>query len=588
MDPILRRGRRALGVLLAVLLVATGCTSLPMSGEVKPGREPGEVAGEPPTQFFAGAPTRGATPEEIVSGFVDAAISPLGSWETARLFLAGELQDTWRPEAGAIVDVADSRRPVLTEPAEPAEGEEDAREATVSLRVVPTAVVDEHGTYTASAGGGVDLPFQLRKQDNDQWRIVQAPDGIVIDRQSFPYVYGDHRLMYFDPTWTYLVPDVRWFPATGNAATYVVRELVDGAPSPWLAGSVVSAFAQDLDLQPDAVPVDPDQIAHVSFNQVASGLDKTALSRMKLQLTQSLINAGVQDVRLTVAGRSEPLSADELTQTQTRPDSRALVLRAGEFGFLSGSDMVPVDGLSAAIGDMEGQIDSISVSPDQKVAAVQQSTGIVYRVTSESPDQLDADRADLIAPLIDPFGYIWTVPSGKPGDVRAWDASLEPIPIEAGLAEASTVRAWAMSRDGSRIAALVTQGGEHIAVVASVRRDREGRPTALSGTMRTTELPGAGVDIAWIEDARLGIVARDDEAETPKLVVIDQQVGGPATRLDAPAGTVAIEFGTQDSTARLLSSTAQLYLRRQTSWQQTGDEVSVLATQMGTPQGADD
>lgn len=582
MTRILRRGGRALVVLLALLMVATGCTSLPTSGEVHAGPEPGKAAEEPQTRFFAGAPTPGASPEEIVTGFIEAAISPLESWKTARLYLGGTLAQTWRPEAGVIVDIADNR----TFPERNGVQGESEDQDRVTLRVEATAVVDEHGTYTSSSGS-VDLAFRLAQRQDGEWRIVEAPDGVVVDRQSFTDVYGDHRLAYFDPTWTYLVHDVRWFPATGNAATYIVRELVDAEPSAWLAGSVASAFAKDIELEPDAVPVDVDGTAHVGLNAVAAGLDETARSRMMTQLLASLTNAGVQTVRLTVRGQTTPLDVQPVVTALTRPDPRALVLRAGEFGFLSGSDMEPVDGLSEAIVDMEGQIDSIAVDPAREVAAVQQSTGLAYRVTAETLDQIDAERTGLIRPLIDPFGYVWTVPASSPSAIIAWDQDLQPIPMDVGFTEATSVRAWAMSRDGARVAALITEGDEEYAVVAGVRRDRTGRPLGLGALMRTTELSQTGVDIAWIEDTRLGIVVNGSEADESKTFVIDQQVGGPATRLDAPPKATAIEFGTQDSTARLLSSDGQLFVRRQTSWQQSGDEVSVLATQMGTPRGDD-
>ncbi|WP_345751171.1 GerMN domain-containing protein [Microbacterium rhizophilus] len=569
-EAILRRGRTGV-LLLALILALAGCTSFATSGEVRAGLEPGAAPEEPPPQYFAGAPTRGATPEQIVTGFIEAAISPLDSWKTARLYLAGDLAETWRPEAGVLVDVADDRRYTASEDA-------------VTLTVDPTATVDEHGSYTSSSSGAVELGFRLAQRDDGEWRIVEAPDGIVLDRQNFPDVYSDHQLAYFDPTWTYLVRDVRWFPASGNTATYIVRELVNGAPSPWLAGAVASAFAQDIDLQTDAVPVDSDQVAHVGLNAVASGADPTALGRMVTQLEASLTNADVQAVRVTIEGEDSPVQVEPIPTAQTRPDPRALVLRAGEFGFLSGSELTPIDGLSRELQDMEGTIQSIAVSPDQSVAAVQQSTGVVYRVTSDSPDALDSARDGLIPPMIDPFGYIWTVPADEPDAITTWDPDLEPSALDGAWPEATSVREMAMSRDGSRIAALITTGGQHVAVVASVRRDRDGRPTGLGGAMRLTTLPEPGVSIAWIEDARVGIVSGSGQT----WYAIEQQVGGPSERSDAPPGITSIEFGTQDSSVRLLGQDGLMYGRRFSSWQETGSDVSVLATQMGTPRGAEE
>ncbi|MBF0815178.1 hypothetical protein E4U02_01980 [Microbacterium paludicola] len=569
-DPRSRRtGITAL--VLTLILALAGCTGLPTSGEVKAGLEPGAAAEEPRPQYYAGAPVRGSTPEQIVAGFIEAAISPIDSWKTARLFLDGDLAETWRPEAGVTVDIADERRPQV-----------DEENGIVTLRIDPTATVDEHGTYTSSASGPVELSFRLAKREDGEWRIVEAPDGVVLDRLSFPDVYRDHRLAYFDPTWTYLVPDVRWFPATGNTATYIVRELVNGAPSPWLAGSVASAFAQDVDLVPNAVPVDADQIAHVTLNAVAAAADATTLTRMMTQLDASLTNAGVQDVRLMIEGEDSPRTVDPLVPGQTRPDPRALVLRAGEFGFISGSELTPIEGLSAAIADMPGPIESIAVSPDQQVAVLKQSPDAIYRVTADQPDVVLDERDGLIDPLIDPFGFIWTVPEDDPDAILTWSPELEPTQIGGGWPDATRVRGMAMSRDGSRVAALLTTGGQHLAVVASVRRDRNGTPTGLGEAMRLSVLPEPGVSIAWIEDARVGIVTTAGNITR----VFEQQVGGPGESSEAPAGITAIEFGTQDSSVRLLGKDGLMYTRRGTSWQQTGAEVSVLATQMGTPQGA--
>lgn len=562
-----RQGRtRAL--LLALLLALTGCAGLPTSGEVTAGLAPGGAAEEPDTQFFPYAPTSGATPEQIVTGFIEAAISPVDGWETARLFLSRDLAASWRPEAGVIVDVSDARRYAV-----------DEASGRVTLTASPTATVDEHGTYTTSAAGAFDLQFRLAQRDDGEWRIVEAPDGIVLDRQNFPVVFNEHALAYFDPTWRYLVPDVRWFPTTGNTATSIVQELVDGAPSPWLAGSVASAFSQDVDLLTDAVPIDTDQVAHVELNAVAAGADATALGRMLAQLDASLANTGVQSVRLTTGSGSSPVEADAVSVAQTRPDSRALVLRADQFGFLTGSELTPLEGLTPTLLDIPAAIEAVSVSPDQEVAAIRLGTGLVSRVTSDGNVDTVDERAGQIDPLLDPFGYIWTAVGRDPADVIAWDPDLRPYAIEGAWPETDTLRAWAMSRDGSRIAAVVTAGGQHLAVVASVRRDRSGEPAGLGPAMRVTELTQPGVAVAWIEDARIGVVTGDGGTAT----VVEQQVGGPAEVSEAPAGAVQIAFGTQDSSVRLLTDDGRMYMRRGVSWQQTGADVAVLATQMGTP-----
>ena len=48
-------------------------------------------------------------------------------------------------------------------------------------------------------------------QENGEWRISGGPDGIVLSQSSFSVVFTERALYFFDPTYTYLIPDVRWF-----------------------------------------------------------------------------------------------------------------------------------------------------------------------------------------------------------------------------------------------------------------------------------------------------------------------------------------------------------------------------------------
>ena len=55
-------------------------------------------------QFIPNRPQPGATPQQIVEGFVDAGSGPgvAGRWDVAREFLAPSLAKTWVPEARVI------------------------------------------------------------------------------------------------------------------------------------------------------------------------------------------------------------------------------------------------------------------------------------------------------------------------------------------------------------------------------------------------------------------------------------------------------------------------------------------------------
>ena len=231
---------RARGILSAFVLICalvlSACAGLPASGPVNPGLAAGEDAGSPEFLFRPDEPQPDATPEQIVEGFIRAGSGPgpAANWEVARMFLAPSIRETWNPEASVTIDLPDDR--LLVSPTEGA----------VELSVVAVATVDSSGAYQPDAGV-TPLAFRLAQQDDGEWRITEAPDGVVIDRDVFTNVFHRYSLQYFDPTWQFLVPDVRWFPTT-NAATRIARALVNGTPSLWLAGSVQSAFPESVSL----------------------------------------------------------------------------------------------------------------------------------------------------------------------------------------------------------------------------------------------------------------------------------------------------------------------------------------------------
>ncbi|MGA1828193.1 hypothetical protein, partial [Microbacterium sp.] len=387
-----RRSIRAALVVIAALVLAA-CAGLPLSGPVNPGLAAGEDAGSPEFIFRPDEPQPGATPEQIVDGFIRAGSGPgpAANWEVARMFLAPSIRETWKPEASVTIDVPDDRESVS-----PSEG-------AVELSLVAVATVDSSGAYQPVAGL-TQLSFRLAQQDDGQWRITEAPDGVVIDRDVFVNVFHRYSLMYFDPTWQFLVPDVRWFPTT-NAATRIASALVNGSPSGWLGGSVVNSFPESVSLARPSVPLESG-VAQVTLSAEALQLESTTLDRMQTQLTASLATASVSGAQMLVA--STPLTAEPVSTRSTRVTGPPLVQTEAGFGFLSGDELTPVAGLSDAMELIAPA--AIQVSPDRDFAAVRLVGGGVARVPADSPVAVVDTRSSLIDPSADPFGYIWSVP----------------------------------------------------------------------------------------------------------------------------------------------------------------------------------
>ncbi len=563
---MIRRARRGaiVAIVMAVAAALSGCAGLPTDGPVNAGLPAGDDAGAPDIVFQPDKPQPGATQQQILDGFLRAGSGPTDNWATARLYLAPSFRDTWKPDAGVTIDVLADRRTVATS------------DTTIDVQLTPVAGVDENGAYAVGDRAPRTLSFALAQDADGDWRITEAPDGIVLDEDQFDSVYHSYPLTYFDPTWQYLVPDPRWFPTT-NAATRIALALVDGAPSPWLADGIKTAFPENVSLQGPAVPVEG-TLAQVALNQAALSLDPTTRNRMFTQLRESLSSAGVTDVVMTVAGTV--LDADDLPVRNTRVNTLALGLTDQGFGFLSGTDIEAIEGLSATMAKVLPAPVAIQMAANRQFAAVRIGSGEVVRVQADG-QVLEVDtRPDLVDPSLDPEGFVWSVPAESPSQLTAYSPQGAPVVVQDALPGASRIAAMEVSRDGSRIAAVVSVGGNSLVWVAAVVRDENGAPQRLGEPVPLATLLGAGVDIGWLDDATVGVLSRAGD----KVQLLQQPVGGPGIDLTAPPSASSLAGAIIPTGVRVRDTQGALYVRRGSTWQQTGTGVLVLATQSGSPQ----
>ena len=285
------RGRsRVIALVALVATMLTGCSGIPRDGGVQAGQS-AETGDNPAPVFLPSGPQMDATPEAILLGFIDAASSPVNNYEIAREFLTPDFSGSWDPDAGVTVDDGAGRSSVVID------------EQSMQFSVNPVAEVNASGEYREVDSSTPQLlPYQF-SQIGGQWRITQAPNGTVIDENTFSDVFSAQALYFFDPSFSYLVPDLRWFPRGASAPTKIVKAVLAG-PSSWLIGAVITAFPEGTDLTADAVDV-VSRDAKVDLNSEALNADQVTLQRMRSQLTNSLpsgltvtitINQNSQDV----------------------------------------------------------------------------------------------------------------------------------------------------------------------------------------------------------------------------------------------------------------------------------------------------
>ncbi|WP_127792941.1 LpqB family beta-propeller domain-containing protein [Agromyces sp. LHK192] len=557
-DP--RRG----GVLvaLAALVAFTGCASIPDSGAVHRG-EPQARADSPDPELIAEGPEGGETQDQILRGFLDAATDARDNYAVAREFLTPAFGEEWRADDGATIDQFASRE------------FETTGEAAMRLEVVPTAELSANGQYQIT---GSPAPIALDyafEQVDEEWRISSAPPGILIDTSNFTRAFNSHALTFIDPTEQYAVPDIRWFAGREAVQTKIVRALLAG-PAEWLDPGVATAFPEDAALAADAVPI-TSGVASVELTGVSTE-DQRTVQLMRFQLDQSLDGVrGVGDVELSLNGvvqRGE--GTRPLPVVDPVVPARPVVYDGESFGHLSagGASITPIEGISEQLPALAPT--GAAVGADGQSAAVRAADGVSLVTTDEEPISLDP-RADLIVPAIDGFGVVWTVPRGSPDQLTASrpDGSSVQVPVPWTGTE---IAALEVSRDGTRVLALLGDGATTRFVAASIVRDADGMPVELGKTVLDLEhIDGSPRDVVWLDDRSVASLTASGSGTR----VIVQVLGGvPEAVRAGPDGGVELSGGNTVGDLRVRTETGDFDVRSGQGWQAQATGIVLVATQL--------
>jgi hypothetical protein len=557
--------RLAAALAVAIALVLTACASIPDAGPVRQGGPVAQVDDPLDLDFNPSKPEKGATPQRIVQGFIDAASSPKNNFQIAREYLTSALAATWNPDESVTVDDGRNR-------AYDHEGDQ------WSVEVNPVASVDSIGAYHPVIGRApIGLRYELVREGGE-WRISVAPDGVVIDDPTFRAVYAQQTLYFYSPDFGYLVPDARWFPArVATSATRVASAVLAG-PAKWLSGAVASAFPEGTQLAVPSVTT-VGGVAQVDLSSEAGRADTVQLQRMQLQLEQSL-GSLAQSVQLSIEGSAEqiaPLSAGAAPLQDPSVDTHPIVYRGDAFGLLSGSSVTSLSGLSDRIVALQPTAVALDAARDQ--AAVL-SNGVAYLVR-RSGDTVKADaRPGLIAPAIDNDGWVWSVPGDSPSALQATGPNGEAHAIATDWPGALGMQAIAISRDGTRVVALLRTTSGYSLVAAGIVRGSGNVPTTLTQPVDLTVGSGTPLSVAWTGELSVALLNATNGDATS---IIEQTIGGEQSLTTGPGGGRTIVGADGMTRYLVLTADGSLQAPTGTGWQAQTDKVGAVAVQLGQP-----
>ncbi|MDH6207870.1 GerMN domain-containing protein [Aurantimicrobium minutum] len=498
----------SVAVAMLTLLALTACSGIPRSSGVNQGSAVVPVEDDA-IEFLPSGPVRNGTIEEILRGFVEASSSPVSDYAIARQFLTPEFATQW--DATTAVNVDAGLRTVTQN-----------GDNTGALVYSQTALVDAQGNYSdVNPAQSVTNDYTFEQVDG-QWRISSAPNGVVMDRFTFDQVYQAHPLYFFDSTNSVLVPDVRFFPAGASASTRITKALLAG-PSAWLSanGATHTAFPAGTALVADTVPVSRGT-ATVDLNSAALSADPTIIRQMKQQLSASLQSVdNITAVNMLVDGATlNNAISSTVDSVMPKPvDSRPLVLTDKTFGYWTGATIDTATQLAPTM--LAQQPTAITTSSGNVLAAILTAQGASF-VRNGNAQVVDT-RSGLIAPALDSFGYLWSVPAAQPNKLVVIPTDGKQIPLEVPWVTADSILSLSISRDGTRVLALLETNGSYQLVVSALVRGEKSLPIQLGAPVSLSLAAGTPVASAWVDSTTVVSVSADGASSNVRTQVIGGQ-----------------------------------------------------------------
>ena len=573
-----RRG--ALGLVAVGALAGCGLSADPT---VRPGLK---VDGEPPVPLnrIPNKPDVGATPEQIIIGFLHAGATSGERLDVTRSYLTDTLARGWIPDSKTVI-YGGGEPPVHA-----VKGQKDV----YRLRVHVQATIDTEGRYSVAPPNLWEtFDFSVMAVEGE-WRISELDSGFgrILQAQEVGFIFRDYPVHYPAIGWNTLVVDQRWFPQD-QLATRLVRAQLGRVPD-YLEDAVSTDVGARLVV--DAVPV-RDGVARVDLDSDSVSEDATTRKQLAAQMVATLMSLpAVTEVVITLSGNKmdlgvkdalttpEQLGFVDRTQTSTpivMARSGTKLVRVGDrLGSVSRQHMTSAASTFEPIPTSSRRL---ALRLDGKeVAAVSRSGRDLVRYR-EDGDHIDVPTfaAGMSDPCYDYGGVLWVGGSGlgRESGNRLWaiNATVDATDVKAAAPRhvptpwlgSRLVQAAVVSPEGSRIAVIseeVPGAGSTLEVTGVVRR-ANGLPIKTSPkTFRLGASLVQMIDAVWVGPTTLAVIGRRDKQAVLQPYLV--HVGGQVEPMTERPGAVDITTTGDDKDVVLTTEGDRVFQRSGGRWQE--------------------
>ncbi len=521
--------RRIGGAALAVAVLA-GCAAIPSSGPVT------EVVDDRSLQqstvrYQPALPADGASPTDIVRGFLDAMLAYPSSTQTATAFLTPDAARSWRPQDGVVI--YDGPRV-----SETGDG------SRVSVTLDEVGRLTAAGRYSTGSGGravSIDL-----EQVDGQWRVNNPPNGLLVTSKFFDDYFRAFNVYYFDHPAKRLVPVPVHLPVDDRLAAALVGSLEAG---PGKDQPHLQSFLPRADALRPTVPV-VDGVAEVGFTGVDRGeLNEDLLSAQIVRTLAQVpsltgVSIAVDDHVLSPTGSEvQPVSAWDVYDTDRARD-RAFGLRSGRVVRIVDNEVSPLAGVWGT--EVQKRVRAVAVST-KAIALLDRDRRQLEIADIDGRARASIAGIRMLDPIVDADGRFWVVdrPNGRTR-IRVVNAEGEARVIDSGDLVRRDVRSFDVSPDAGRFVVGVGEGSDATVRVGNIiRTTKQDRVKSLSDSTAIDAAEG-GWSPVWTNGVRIAFLGTN-RVGTPSVltVLVDGSsvtsgAGGRAVLPDLSARTVRV------------------------------------------------
>jgi|1186.fasta_scaffold00802_3 hypothetical protein len=504
----------AWAALAAACLVLTGCgVAMPHSGPVHETTLAGSDRDELPPNIDPPRPTKGASREEIVAGFLDAmTATPAVRTSVAREYLTKEASDSWQPSGMLIY-----REPLSPSGNNP-----------IEQQFIDAYRTDARGAWlgpATAAQATVEFPMDL---EDGEWRISQPPANLLVPQTWFAARFRQVSLYFFDPSNTLLIPEPVFVPRGPQFASALVNALLAG-PSHELSGMEQSYLPTDL-RSLVSVPVSAGGVAQVDLTSDTADADMPSGQQSEMLVSQlawtlrqdptiAKFRVTIDDRPLRLPGESE-FSVEHGHQYAPYVGGSSTQLFGLQDGLMVGGSPQNIAPVTGPFGQPGFSLREVSTDVlGQQAAGVSTDGSSLWlapvKDSGDPPVELTSSGEDLLRPAWDFSGRLWEVDRRSSGAVvhylhkdRAGGSHLVSLDVP-GISGAD-VKHFLVSRDGSRLIAVIRDSAEQDSIVVSrILTTGDGQVVqALAADNITDPLNPEGQirDITWSSPTSLAVL----------------------------------------------------------------------------------